>query len=198
MRPPTAPQLPLPRGHLLVVGTGALPVSLLPGWVMCLRSWYGWDVRVCLTWSAAQLVSPTALAAVSGRPVSGPGGAGTGGTVEHRELAEWADLVLVVPATGNFVAHCAHGMADNLALTTVAFTQAPVVVVPSLSEPVLARPATQRNLRTLAEDGRVVLPTATGTSAHTGEVEAGSMPDIFTVLRQTAAALEQPRATVPA
>lgn len=196
MRPTTLPDIHLPRGNLLVVGTGALPVAMLPGWVMCLRTWFNWHVRTCLTWSAERLVSPAALAAVSNNAVSGPGPTTKSEVVEHRELAEWADLVLVVPATGNFIAHCAHGMADSLALTTVAFTNAPVVIVPSLAAPVLTRPATQRNLRTLEEDGRIVLPTAPGTSAHSGQVELGAMPDIFSVLHQTAAAVEGRREAV--
>ena len=189
-RPSYVPDLPLPRGRLLLVGTGALPVALLPGWVLCLRQWFGWQVRVCLTWSAARLVSPTALAALSGSAVHGPEPDDEPGVVRHRELAEWADLVLVAPATGNFVAQCAQGQASNLALTVVAFTQAPVVLVPSLAAPVLDKPSTRRNLETLREDGRIVLPTAAGVSAHTGQAEAGAMPDILSVLQATSRELQ--------
>lgn len=66
------PPLSLPRGNVLLVGSGALPVALLPGWVLYLRSLYDWQVRTCLTFSATRLVAPDALAALSSRPVLGP------------------------------------------------------------------------------------------------------------------------------
>lgn len=188
------PAIDLPRGNLLLIGTGALPVSLLPGWVMCLRHWYPWSVRVGLTWSAARLVAPAAIASVTGHPVIGPDWDTTSGRVDHREAAGWADLVLVVPATGNFVAKCAAGITDSLALATVSFTSAPVVLAPSLAGPVAAgSAAAARNLRQLVEDGFHVMPTAVGLSAHSGQSEVGAMPTIFDVLRFVAAALRDRR-----
>ncbi|MDA2812534.1 hypothetical protein O4J56_17960 [Nocardiopsis sp. RSe5-2] len=180
------PKITLPRGNVLLVGAGALPVALLPGWVLYLRQLYGWQVRVCLTRSATGLVASDALAAISGRPVLGPEWRPAGGTVEHREAAEWADLVIVIPATGAFIAKCAAGITDSLALATVGFTEAPVFIVPSLGGPRLRAKAVQRNLAALEEDGYHVLPTETGTSAHTGADDLGAMPSIFTVLRTIA------------
>ena len=147
------PRLSLPRGNVLLVGTGALPVALLPGWVLYLRELYDWNVRVCLTHAATRLVSADALAALSTNPVLGPDWRPGGGSVEHREAAEWADLAMVVPATGAFVAKCAHGITDSLALATVSFTGAPVFVVPSLGGPRMGSQAVRRNLGLLAEDG---------------------------------------------
>lgn len=193
MPAPTPPDITLPRGHVLLVGSGALPVALLPGWVMCLRDWYPWTLRVCLTWSATRLVAPAAMAAVSGRPIVGPDWDLDSGRVEHREVAEWADLVLVAPATGAFVAKLAAGITDSLALATVAFTAAPVVIAPSLAAPIAASPAAGRNLRQLAEDGFHVLPTATGLSAHSGRSELGAMPTIFDVLAFVASTLDGDR-----
>lgn len=188
----TPPALDLPRRNLLLVGSGALPVSLLPGWVMCLRDWYPVTVRLCLTWSATRLVSPAALAAVSGQPVLGPDWQPETGRVDHREAADWADLVLVAPATGNVVAKAAAGITDSLALAVIAFTTAPVVVVPSLAAPVAASQACRRNLRQLTEDGFQVMPTTVGLSAHSGEEELGAMPSIGDVLRFAAAVVADP------
>lgn len=177
------PHIPLPRGNLLIIGTGALPVSLLPGWVLYLRELMGWNTRVCLTHSATRLVSPEALASLSGRPVLGPDWAPGTGTVDHREAAEWADLVLVVPATGAFLAKSAHGITDSLALATVGFTRAPVFLVPSLGGPRVGAGAVRRNLALLGEDGYHVVPPERGVSAHTGSGEEGAMPSVFSVLR---------------
>lgn len=177
------PPVNLPRGRVLLVGTGAIGVALIPGWVLYLREAFKWDIRVCLTWSAEQLVSPAALAALSGHPVHGTSTTpDLEGVVRHRELAEWADLVIVAPATGNYIAKLAQGIADSLALTVVAFTDAPIVLVPSLTESVATNPATKRNLRSLHADGFHLVPTADGFSAHDGEAIGGAMPNIIQVI----------------
>ncbi|WP_406293461.1 phosphopantothenoylcysteine decarboxylase [Embleya sp. NBC_00888] len=183
--------IPLARGRLLLIGTGAFSVVDLPGWAGLLRAWYGWSIQPCLTHAAARLVSREALAAGAGTPVAGPDwftGAGTG-TTPHRELAAWADLILVAPATTNFVAKCALGIPDNLALSIVAGSTCPVVVAPSFPEAVLSRPSAKRNLELLAEEGHYVVPTREGRSVATGLVGPGAMADLPTILRFMASLL---------
>ncbi|MDT3727637.1 flavoprotein [Streptomyces sp. DSM 41972] len=174
---------------MLLVATGAIGVVHLPEWAMFLRVRYGWSVRVCLTHSAERLVSREALAAVTQAPVEGPAWETRRGVVPHQELAEWADLVIVAPATTNFLAKCAAGITDSLALTSVVCAQAPVLLAPSVPEAALARPAVQRNLRTLAEDGYHVVPMGRGVSAHRGAVAASGMPGLPAVLRVAARVL---------
>lgn len=190
------PDIPLRHGRVLIAVTGALPAAFVPSWILCLREWYGWDVRVCVTHAATRLVSADALAATSGNPVLGPDWRPATGRVDHREAAAWAEAVLVVPATANWIAKYAHGITDSLALATAAFTTAPVVVAPSLG-PLAERPATLRNLRTLREDGVHVVATGSGVSAHSGTRESGAMPSLDSVLatlaRVTAADAEVPR-----
>jgi phosphopantothenoylcysteine decarboxylase / phosphopantothenate---cysteine ligase len=183
------PELPLPRGNLLLVGTGAISVTMLPAWAIALRSWYGCALRVCLTYSASRLVHPAAVAAASNAPVWGPAWDLTSGTVPHQELAAWADLAIVAPATANFLGKCAHGLADSLALSTVLNATCPVVLVPSLAANMLPRPAVRRNLDLLAADGYTVLPTTTGISAHDGSQNPGAPADLPTILRAAHAAL---------
>ncbi|MFD8406769.1 flavoprotein [Streptomyces anulatus] len=175
------PDIALPNDRVLIVITGALPAAFLPGWLLCLREWYGWDIRVCVTHAAARLVSCETLAAASGNPVLGPDWRPGTGRVDHREAADWPDAVLVVPATANWIGKYAHGITDSLALAATAFTTAPVVVAPSLG-PLAERPAVRRNLRTLREDGVHVVPTGNGVSAHNGTRESGAMPSIDAVL----------------
>lgn len=185
--------LALPRGQILMVGTGAFDVVKMPTWVMWLRVTCGWSVRVCLTASAERLVSRQALAAAAQAPVSGPEWDTEQGRVPHQELAEWADLVLVLPATVNFIAKCAAGITDDLALTTVMNTEAPVVIGPSIPATALRRPTVRRNLRTLQEDGFFVVPPAPGTSVHEGRTTDGWGSELGSALECGAKALAEHR-----
>ncbi|MFE0810722.1 flavoprotein [Streptomyces sp. NPDC058848] len=184
------PAIDLPRSRLLLVGCGAFGVTALPSWAVLMRMWYGWHIRACLTHAAAQLVSAPALAAATQAPVEGPDWDTARGVTPHQELAEWADIVIVAPATTNFVAKCALGMPDSLALSAVLATRAPVVLAPSIPEGAFERPSVQRNLRLLAEDGFHVAPMQPGVSVHKAKVGiAAGMPDIHTTLRFAAAVL---------
>ncbi|MFF1415789.1 flavoprotein [Streptomyces sp. NPDC058289] len=185
--------LDLPRGQILMVGTGAFDVVKMPTWAMWLRVTCGWSVRVCLTASAELLVSRRALAAAAQAPVSGPEWDTEQGRVPHQELAEWADLVLVLPATVNFIGKCAAGITDDLALTTVMNTDAPVVIGPSIPATALRRPAVRRNLRTLQEDGFFVVPPAAGTSVHEGRTTDGWGSELGSALECGAKALAERR-----
>lgn len=180
------PPLVLPRGHLLFVAAGGISVTALPEWVMLARTRYGWSVRVCLTHSAASLVSRQALSAVAQSPVEGPDWDTSQGVVPHKELAEWADLVIVAPATTNFIAKCAAGMTDSLALTTVVCTSAPTFFAPAIPEGALARPSVRRNLELLEQDGHHVVPMAPAVSAHDGTPVSAGMPSLLSTLRYAA------------
>ncbi|WP_329112794.1 flavoprotein [Streptomyces sp. NBC_01353] len=197
--PQGRPHIELPRGRVLLVGAGAFGVTALPSWAVLMRMWYGWSIRACLTHAGDQLVSRQALAAATQAPVEGPHWDTERGVTPHQELAEWPDLVIVAPATTNFVAKCALGMPDSLALSTVLATSAPVVLAPSLPAGALVRPAVQRNLRTLTEDGYHVAPMQPGTSVHKAQVGvAAGMPDINATLRFTARVLHERNAQAPA
>jgi phosphopantothenoylcysteine decarboxylase/phosphopantothenate--cysteine ligase len=104
----------LTHKHILLGVTGGIAAYKAPELVRRLRE-AGADVRVVLTPAAAAFVTPLALQAVSGRPVhqallSAEAESGMG----HIELARWADLILVAPATADFMARLAHGFADDL------------------------------------------------------------------------------------
>ncbi|OMI39933.1 flavoprotein [Streptomyces sparsogenes] len=185
------PRVTLERGRVLFVSSGAIGVTALPEWVLALRFRYGWSVRVCLTHSADRLVSRHALAALTQAPVEGPDWPTERGVVPHQELAEWPDLVIAAPATTNFVAKCAAGMADSLALTTVLCTGAPVLIAPSIPENALLRPAVRRNLRLLEEDGYHLVPMGPAVSAHRGTVSPSGMPGLPAILKVAARVLEK-------
>ena len=110
----------------------------------------GAQVRVILTDAAQQFITPLTLQAVSGNPVStsmlDPAAEAAMG---HIELAKWADLILVAPASADVIARLAHGMANDLLTTCVLASAAPVAVAPAMNQQMYNNIATQQNLATL-------------------------------------------------
>lgn len=136
------------------------------------------DVRVILTPNAARFVSPLALAAVSNHGViSDQWGDAQQGGVDHIELARWAELLLIAPATANVLAKLAAGIADD-ALTTYALAhRAQVLVAPAMNTFMLAHPTVQQNIETLRRRGAGIIEPVDGLLAC-GEEGAGKMPDV--------------------
>ncbi|MDC0662264.1 bifunctional phosphopantothenoylcysteine decarboxylase/phosphopantothenate--cysteine ligase CoaBC [Marinobacter sp. SS21] len=118
----------------------------------------GHAVRVVMTRGAEAFVTPLTFQALSGEPVrtsllDPEAEAGMG----HIELAKWADTVLVAPASADFLARLAQGMADDLLTTLCCATEAPIVVAPAMNQAMWRNRRTQRNVALLAEDPQVTL-----------------------------------------
>lgn len=162
----------------IVLGvSGGIAAYKAPELVRRLRD-VGADVRVILTPNAARFVSPLSLAAVSshGVIVEQWGDLERGG-VDHIELARWAGLLLIAPATANVMAKLAAGIADD-ALTTYALAhRAEVLVAPAMNTFMLAHPTVQQNIATLRARGVGVIEPVNGLLAC-GEEGAGKMPDV--------------------
>ena len=131
--------------HVLLGVTGSIAAYKSPDIVRRLKE-QGAEVRVVLTASAEKLVSPTVFQAVSGEPVRGDiwdeqAEAGMG----HIELAKWADLLLIAPATANVIAQLAAGSAENLLTTICLATEAPVAIAPAMNQAMWNDAATQAN-----------------------------------------------------
>ena len=131
--------------HVLLGVTGSIAAYKSPDIVRRLKE-QGAEVRVVLTASAEKLVSPTVFQAVSGEAVRGDiwdekAEAGMG----HIELAKWADLLLIAPATANVIAQLAAGSAENLLTTICLATEAPVAIAPSMNQAMWNDAATQAN-----------------------------------------------------
>ncbi|MEU6313486.1 peptide terminal cysteine decarboxylase LxmD [Streptomyces sp. NPDC047014] len=162
--------------RVLVVGTGALGVAFLPFWINWLRNAHPEDeVRVALTRSALRFVSADAIAVLSGTEVFVDDWSRFSGVeVPHVELARWADLVLVHPATLHFVSRYALGITDTPLLLALQSTDALVGVAPSLPPAAHRNPVVQGHLEVLRHRPGVVLaPTIPAVSASTGELEDG-------------------------
>ncbi len=112
-------------------------------------------VRPILTAAGAQFVTPLSLAALSQDEVRGDLFALDESKMGHIELSRSADLIVVVPATADLMAKAAHGLADDLASTTLLATDKAVLMAPAMNVRMWGHPATRRNLATLRADGVV-------------------------------------------
>jgi phosphopantothenoylcysteine decarboxylase/phosphopantothenate--cysteine ligase len=135
----------------------------------------GAEVQVVMTAGAREFVQPLTFQAVSGREVRSDLWDETAErAMSHIELARWANLVLIAPATADFLAQLAHGMADNLLNTVCLATSAPLAVAPAMNRLMWANAATQANVATLRARGVHVFGPDSGSQAC-GEVGEGRM-----------------------
>jgi phosphopantothenoylcysteine decarboxylase/phosphopantothenate--cysteine ligase len=138
----------------------------------------GAAVQVVMSTNAQHFVTATTMQALSGRPVAtdqwGAQGARVPNAMPHIDLAREADLMLVAPASANFLAKTAHGLADDLLGTLVLARNCPLLVAPAMNVEMWTAPATQRNAAQLVADGVVILGPAAGAQAC-GEVGGGRM-----------------------
>jgi phosphopantothenoylcysteine decarboxylase/phosphopantothenate--cysteine ligase len=135
----------------------------------------GADVQVVMTGAAQRFVSPMTFQAVSGRPArSDLWDDAAEAAMGHIELARWAQVVLIAPASADFIARLAGGRADDLLSTLCLATEAPIALAPAMNRVMWANKATQANVDTLIARGIRVLGPASGNQAC-GEVGAGRM-----------------------
>ena len=135
----------------------------------------GAEVRVIMTRSATEFITPLTLQAVSGHPVHQQlldTGAEAG--MGHIELARWADAVLVAPASANFLARLAQGRADDLLSAVCLATEAPVAVAPAMNQQMWNNATTQSNLATIRKNAIRIFGPAEGSQAC-GEIGPGRM-----------------------
>jgi len=147
----------------------------------------GANVRVVMTKSAKEFVSPLALQAVSGNPISDDLlNKDAEAAMGHIELARWADKLLIAPATANFMAKLTHGLADDLLSTLCLATPAQIYVAPAMNQQMWFADATQSNLKILEQRKIQFLGPAQGEQAC-GDIGPGRMlepQDIADLLAQ--------------
>jgi phosphopantothenoylcysteine decarboxylase/phosphopantothenate--cysteine ligase len=163
------------QGKRILLGvTGGIAAYKSPDLVRRLRE-QGAEVQVVMTAAAREFVTATTFQAVSGRPVrTDLWDAAAEAAMGHIELARWAQLVLIAPASADFLARLAAGHADDLLSTLCLATEAPIAVAPAMNRVMWANAATRANVATLRERNVQVLGPAEGDQAC-GEVGAGRM-----------------------
>jgi phosphopantothenoylcysteine decarboxylase/phosphopantothenate--cysteine ligase len=139
--------------RVLLAVSGGIAAYKIPELVRGLRG-AGHEVRCALTSAGARFVAPLVLQTLSGSAVrSELFDASEEGEIDHIALADWAELVVVAPATANVLARMATGLADDLVTTILLATRAPVLVAPAMNVNMWQHPATQSNLETLQKRG---------------------------------------------
>lgn len=150
----------------------------------------GHRVRCILTESATQFVTPLVLETLSSNPVrSAIFGADISGT-EHIDLARWADLFVVAPASANTLAKLALGLADDLLTTVALATEAPLLIAPAMNTVMWNKPVTQSHLRSLADAGARFVDPASGILAC-GEVGVGKLASVDSIVQAINAQLSE-------
>ena len=137
--------------HILVGVSGGIAAYKIPELVRLLKK-AGADVQVTTTKNALEFVTSLTLQTVSGHKVyTDVFAAINEHSTEHISLPEWADLMLIAPATANVLGKMAHGIADDALTTTFAAMRKPVVIAPAMNTHMYESPATQEAIRTLSQ-----------------------------------------------
>jgi len=148
------------------------------------------DVRVIMTAAAREFVAPLTFESLTGNPVATEMfSARTEPAHVHIELARWAEVMVIAPATADILAKMALGLADDLLSTTALACERPVVIAPAMNSAMWAHPAVEANYATLRMRGSVFVGPAKGDLAC-GESGPGRMsepPEIATAVREVLA-----------
>jgi len=145
----------------------------------------GHEVRCCLTDAGSRFITPLTLATLTGEPCFGANPEyhewRPNPKVEHVDLARWADLVAVVPATADIIGKTANGLANDLLSTILLATTAKVLWAPAMNKAMWAHPAVQANVQTLRSFGHLLVEPAEGMLAC-GEEGTGKLAEIEEIL----------------
>lgn len=162
--------------HIIVGVTGSIAAYKAASLVRLLVK-EGAEVKVVMTELAKQFITPLTMATLSKHPVMvefyNPE---NGDWHSHVDMGMWADMYLIAPATANTIGKMAHGIADNLLLTTYLSAKCPVAIAPAMDLDMYRHPATQQNLNILRGYGNLVVEPAEGELAS-GLVGKGRMAE---------------------
>lgn len=170
------------RGRRLLIGvTGGIAAYKVPFLIRGLIT-RGVGVRVAMTRNAVHFVTPLTLETLSGSPVRTQMFDGrSGSTMAHIEWSREADLMLIAPATANFIGKMANGIADDLLSTMVLTVESPLCVVPSMNSRMYRHPAVVRNIQLLRDRGVHIVEPGSGDLAC-GEKGPGRMAETDEIL----------------
>jgi len=171
--------------HLVLGVTGGIAAYKIPWLVRDLKR-EGAEVQVVMTRAAAEFVTPLTLSTVSGREVlmdlfppstTEP----TDRWTQHIDLALWADLMLIAPASANTIAKIAHGLADNFLTTLTLAARCPLIISPAMDVDMYRNEVTQSNIAALRESGCYVIDPDSGELAS-GLTGPGRLPELVRLI----------------
>ena len=152
----------------------------------------GIDVQVAMTEAACHFITPTTMQALSGKAVfTSQWDSSVPNSMAHIDLSRAADAIVIAPASADFIAKLAHGMADDLLSALCLARNCPLLIAPAMNREMWLHAATQRNITQLVNDGVRILGPDQGMQAC-GEEGMGRMSEA-TALAQSIAAIFQPK-----
>ncbi|MFD7450949.1 flavoprotein [Kitasatospora sp. NPDC059827] len=180
--------------RLLLVATGSTSAADLPYWISWLRACRPHlELKVVVTRSAERFVTRAALAGRSGGEVLQDTWPPDEGTARHVQLSEWAEAIMIYPATLHFIARLALGLGDSPALLAAQCTTAPVGLAPALPPGGMDSAAYRSHWAALAARANVVVaPPGPGVSVTTGRADAwvpAPLPDVLELVERRQAEL---------
>ncbi|SDM61996.1 bifunctional phosphopantothenoylcysteine decarboxylase/phosphopantothenate--cysteine ligase CoaBC [Actinomyces ruminicola] len=176
------------RARRIVVGvSGSIAAYKAPSVIRLLRA-AGHEVRTVPTAAALRFIGAPALAAVTGSPVQS-GVFDDAAAVAHVDVGEWAELVLVAPASADLLARAAAGRADDLLTATLLTTTAPVVMAPAMHTQMWNHPATRANVATLRRRGVAIIDPDSGPLTGSG-YGSGRLPAPEKIVARALAVLD--------
>ena len=150
-------------GREIVVGVSAGIAAYKAAALTSLLVQDGAGVTAVLTRNARKFIGTATFAALTGRPVATRGFDQSAHPLgAHIELAARADCVVVAPASADFLARAAHGMADDLLTTLLLCADCPVILAPAMNAAMWKHPAVQRNVEQVVADGARIVPPGSG------------------------------------
>jgi phosphopantothenoylcysteine decarboxylase/phosphopantothenate--cysteine ligase len=177
-------------GKRILLGVTGGIASYKSAWLARLLTQAGAAVDVVLTRSAREFIGSVTFEALTGRPVHSVL-IGDGHALDHLKLAREADLVLVAPATADFLARAAHGHADELLSACLLAAECPVVIAPAMNDKMWANAQVQANVASLRSQGREIVEPGVGPLASPDEgAGQGRMQEPETLVAHAGRALE--------
>ena len=168
--------------HILVGISGGIAAYKIPELIRLLKK-AGADVQVTTTKNALEFVTSLTLQTVSGHKVySDVFAAINEHSTEHISLPDWADLMLIAPATANVLCKMANGIADDALTTTFAAMRKPVVIAPAMNTNMYESPATQKAIHELAQWENITMLDAASGELACGTTGKGRMQEIDTLI----------------
>lgn len=179
-------------GRRILLGVTGGIASYKSAWLARLLTQAGAQVDVILTRSAREFIGSVTFEALTGRPVHTVL-IGDGHALDHIRLAREAELMVIAPATADFLARAAHGHADELLSATLLAAECPVLLVPAMNDKMWANATVQANCAALRQQGKVVLDPGVGPLASPDEgAGQGRMQEPETIVQHCARLLEAP------
>jgi phosphopantothenoylcysteine decarboxylase / phosphopantothenate---cysteine ligase len=167
--------------HVLVGVTGGIAAYKI-GYLIRDLVKYGAEVKVMMTEAGTRFVTPLTFSALSKNPVftdlwTNNQSSDSDISTQHIDLANWADVLVIAPASANTIAKLAYGISDNLLAVVALATTRPIILAPTMDAEMYLNPVTQNNLMSLKERGYIIIPPVEGELAS-GLSGLGRLPEI--------------------